>query len=212
MNSTSRGSRLVERRQVARRAPAPAGRLAQVDAHLVRDDVRQRGLAQARRPEQQHMVERFVALLRRRDEDRQLLADFLLPDVFVEAARAQRSLDDLFLRARGFGVTMRLRWSVSMAMERILALAAARLRRCGGGGFDRARRCRQRRRTYSVLSTSAMSLAVRSTCARETRLVPGAARGRLSRPRDRRRRQPEVREDVAAARLQRDRAGTSQTT
>ena len=34
--------------------------LAQIDAHLVGDDMRQRGLAQARRAEQQHVVERFA--------------------------------------------------------------------------------------------------------------------------------------------------------
>jgi hypothetical protein len=35
----------------------------------LRDDVRQRGLAQARRPEQQHVVERLGALARGLDED-----------------------------------------------------------------------------------------------------------------------------------------------
>ena len=34
--------------------------LAQVDAHLARDDVRERGLAQAGRPEEQHVVERLA--------------------------------------------------------------------------------------------------------------------------------------------------------
>src|SRR4029453_17779794 len=58
-------------------------RLPQVDAELVRDDVRQRRLAEARRAEQQHVVERFLALLRRLDENRQLAANLLLPDILV---------------------------------------------------------------------------------------------------------------------------------
>jgi hypothetical protein len=58
MNSTSFASRLVSS---AARSPAlehRARRLAQIHAHLARDDVRQRGLAEARRAEQQHVVER----------------------------------------------------------------------------------------------------------------------------------------------------------
>ena len=104
MNSTSCGSRLVSS---AARSPARSstgtGRLAQVDAELVRDDVRQRRLAEARRTEQQHVIERFLALSRRLDEDRQLAADLLLPDVFVEQARAQRALDDVLLHADHLG-------------------------------------------------------------------------------------------------------------
>ena len=88
-----------QRREVARALEHRPGGLAQVDAQLVRDDVRQRGLAEARRAEQQHVVERFAAPLRGVDEDAELLADLLLPDVFVEAAGAQRALDDVFLRA-----------------------------------------------------------------------------------------------------------------
>ena len=51
-----------QRREVARALEHRARRLAQVDAQLVRDDVRQRRLAEARRPEQQHVVERLAAL------------------------------------------------------------------------------------------------------------------------------------------------------
>jgi hypothetical protein len=50
------------RGQVARAFQHRAGSLAQVDAHLARDDVGQRGLAQARRAEQQRVVERFARL------------------------------------------------------------------------------------------------------------------------------------------------------
>ena len=49
------------RGEVARALEHRAGGLAQVDAELARDDVRERGLAQARRAEQQHVVERLAA-------------------------------------------------------------------------------------------------------------------------------------------------------
>ena len=50
-----------QRGEIARALEHRARGLAQVDAHLARDDVRERGLAQARRAEQQHVVERFAA-------------------------------------------------------------------------------------------------------------------------------------------------------
>src|SRR6185436_15011346 len=73
-------------------------RLAQVDAQLVREDVRQRRLAESRRSEQQHVVERFRTSFGRLDEDAELLADLFLADVFVEPARTQGALERLFLR------------------------------------------------------------------------------------------------------------------
>ena len=53
-----------QRREVAGALEHRPRRLAQVDAELVRDDVRQRRLAEARRAEQQHVVERLAARLR----------------------------------------------------------------------------------------------------------------------------------------------------
>ena len=41
---------------------------------------------------QQHVVERFAALFRRRDEDGKVALRLLLPDVFRERLRAQRTL------------------------------------------------------------------------------------------------------------------------
>jgi hypothetical protein len=64
----------------------------------VGDDVRQRGLAQARRAEQQHMVHRFGAALGRLDEDFELAADFLLADVIRQPLGPQRALEHVFLR------------------------------------------------------------------------------------------------------------------
>jgi hypothetical protein len=88
-----------ERREIARPLEHGPRGLPEVDAELVREDVRQRGLAEAGRPEQQHVVERLAALPGGGDEDRELLADLLLPDVFVEPARPQCALDDFFLHA-----------------------------------------------------------------------------------------------------------------
>src|SRR5204863_316166 len=53
---------------------------------------RQRRLSKSRRAVQQDVVERFAALLRRRDRNLQLLADAVLPDVFVERPRAESRL------------------------------------------------------------------------------------------------------------------------
>ena len=52
-----------QRGEVARALEHRARGLAQVDAELLGDDVRERGLAQARRAEQQHVVERLAAAL-----------------------------------------------------------------------------------------------------------------------------------------------------
>jgi hypothetical protein len=104
MKSTSFGSRLVSSaaRSLGFSSTGPGG-LAQVHAQLGRDDVRQRGLAQAGRAEQQHVVERFLALARRADEDFELLAHLGLADVFVEQLGAQGPLDGLFVGRSGGG-------------------------------------------------------------------------------------------------------------
>ena len=89
--------------EIARPLQHRARGLAQVHAELARDDVRERGLAQARRPEEQHVVERFAAPARRLDEDLELPAHLFLADVFGERRRAQRALDLLFVRRGRFG-------------------------------------------------------------------------------------------------------------
>ena len=60
------------------------GRGHDVDAHLRRDDVGQRGLAQSRRAGEQHVVQRLPARERRLDEDLELLAQHRLPDEGVQ--------------------------------------------------------------------------------------------------------------------------------
>ena len=74
--------------------------LAEIDAHLARDDVRERGLAEPGRPEEEHVIERLAPGARRLDEDRELPADLLLPDVLGELARAQAALDGFFVHGR----------------------------------------------------------------------------------------------------------------
>ena len=92
-----------QRGQIAGALEHRAGSLAQIDAHLGRHDVGQGGFAEARRAEQQHVVERFAALPGRLDENAQLVADFLLADVIGKALGAQRPLQRLFLVARALG-------------------------------------------------------------------------------------------------------------
>ncbi len=90
-----------DRGEVAGALEHRARGLLQVHAHLARDDVGERGLAEARRPEEQHVVERFLAVPRRGDEDLELLADLRLPHVFGELARAQRPFLALLHRRGG---------------------------------------------------------------------------------------------------------------
>ena len=80
-----------------------AGSVAQIHAHLARDDLRQRGLAQAGRAEQQHMVERLLAPLGRFDEYLQLPADLFLADIFIKLPGTQRTLQRLLMCRGGCG-------------------------------------------------------------------------------------------------------------
>jgi hypothetical protein len=66
--------------------------VAEAHAQFLGDDLGERGLAEPRRPVQQHVVERFAARLRRLDEHPQILADLFLADEFVECERADMPL------------------------------------------------------------------------------------------------------------------------
>jgi hypothetical protein len=66
----------------------PRGR-AHRDAHFVGDDVGERGLAEARRAVEQHVVEGFVSLTGGRDRHDQVLADARLTDVVGQRPRPQ---------------------------------------------------------------------------------------------------------------------------
>src|SRR3989338_8701207 len=86
-----------QRGEVAGALQHGAGSVAQIPPHLARDDLCQRGLAQARRAKQQHMIERFFAPLCRFYEYFQLPAYLFLPDIFFELLGAQRTLHHLFM-------------------------------------------------------------------------------------------------------------------
>src|SRR5262249_47417672 len=78
--------------QVAGLLDHRARRLCDLDAQLVRQDRRERGLAKTRRPVEQHVVEGFAALARRLEEDGELFLERRLPDELVEPQRSQPRL------------------------------------------------------------------------------------------------------------------------
>ncbi len=89
--------------QVAGPLEHRAGGGADGGAHLVGDDVGQRRLAQARGPEQQHVVERLAALARRLQEDLELVDHPLLADELLQPPRPERLLDVQLLGVGGAG-------------------------------------------------------------------------------------------------------------
>src|SRR3974390_498420 len=60
----------------------------------------QRGLAEARWPEDEHVIQRLGPLACGVDEDRQLCLDGLLPDVVGERARPDRPIDGVIACTR----------------------------------------------------------------------------------------------------------------
>ena len=87
MKSTSPGSRFVriadEIAGLLERRARRSMRMAR--AHLVGDDVGERGLAEAGRAEEEDVIERLAALARGRDGDLEVRLDLLLADVLLEA-------------------------------------------------------------------------------------------------------------------------------
>ncbi len=92
-----------QRRQIARLGDHRAGGGAKADAELARDDLRQRRLAQPRRADEQHVVERRLALLRRLDEHLEIGPRRRLPDEFGKARGAQRNVEIAVAFGRGIG-------------------------------------------------------------------------------------------------------------
>ena len=58
-------------------------RHADIHVQLVGNNIRQRRFAEARRAEEQHMVERLMTGSSSLDEDRQIILDLLLADIFI---------------------------------------------------------------------------------------------------------------------------------
>src|SRR2546423_6829230 len=67
----------------------PCGRT-KLRAHLVRNDVRQSGLSQPRRPRQQNVIQRLAPAKRCLDEDAKIVRRTALAYVFGQTSRAQR--------------------------------------------------------------------------------------------------------------------------
>ena len=70
---------------------------ADADVELLPDDVREARLAEPGRADEEHVVERFAACLRRLERDRDLLLHALLADELVEAARPERLVERIVL-------------------------------------------------------------------------------------------------------------------
>src|SRR5262249_7781172 len=90
-----------QRREIARLGDHRTRGRAEVDAELARDDLRERGLAESRRTDEQHVVERFLARPRRRDERREVGARLLLADELDELLRPQRGFRRVLVAALG---------------------------------------------------------------------------------------------------------------
>ena len=84
-----------QRREIARPLDRRPARDAQRRAHLARDHVRERGLAETGRTVEEQMVERLPALASGPDEHVEVLAQAILPHHLGEAARAQHLLEPL---------------------------------------------------------------------------------------------------------------------
>ena len=94
----------IERREVARHVALALERRAggrhELRLELVGHDLGERGLAEAGRAGEQHVVERLAARPGRLDEDRELLLHALLADEVGEALRAQRAVEIVLRRQR----------------------------------------------------------------------------------------------------------------
>src|ERR1700687_4222695 len=74
---------------------------AKADAEFARDDLRQRGLAEAGGTDEQHVVERLAPLARGLDEDREVGARLRLANELGQQLRTQRSIADIVAAALG---------------------------------------------------------------------------------------------------------------
>ena len=90
------------RREISRALEHWTRRGAHRDAKLLANHIRERRLAETRRTVQQHVIERFVSLFRRRDRHLQVRANTFLTDVVVQRSRTEtRFVLDVLVHARG---------------------------------------------------------------------------------------------------------------
>ena len=90
-----------DRGEVARPLEHRPRGLAQVHAELGGQYVGERGLAEARRSEDEDMVQRLAARARRVDEDAELFFDGALADIVGEALGADRAVERFLLASAG---------------------------------------------------------------------------------------------------------------
>src|SRR5262245_4959231 len=86
-----------QRGQIARLFDHRPGRGFDLRAHLAGDYSGHCGLAETRRPIEQHMIQRLAARAGGLDEDAQIVLDLLLADVFAQDLRAQREFNLLLI-------------------------------------------------------------------------------------------------------------------
>ncbi len=72
-----------------------------VDLHLVGDNVRQGGLAEAGRPAEENVVNRVGALPGGLDQDAEIFLALRLPDVVLKRKRTQADFEEVFLGILG---------------------------------------------------------------------------------------------------------------
>jgi len=82
-----------QRRKVTRLGDHRSGGCPEVDPKLARHDLGECRLAEARRADEQHMVQRFAARLCRSDEDLQIGTCLGLTDEIVERLGPHRAVD-----------------------------------------------------------------------------------------------------------------------
>ena len=78
-----------------------AGGRAEADRQFAGDDLRQGGLAEPGRTEEQHVIERLAAAARGVDEDAQIVAQLALTDELLERRRPDRGFRRILLGALG---------------------------------------------------------------------------------------------------------------
>ena len=132
------------------RSSAGPSDAADADAELLADDVREARLAEAGRPDEQHVVERLRARAGCLERDVELLLDPLLPDEVVEVVAAAASARARPPRAgepeRGTARSCRLQRLAHSLLGRGLGIGAGERAFRLDGASSRARRARRARR------------------------------------------------------------------
>ena len=90
-----------QRREIAGLRDHRTGGGAEVDTELARDDLCERGLAEARRANKQHVIEWLAPGARRLDEHREITTRLLLANELGELLRAQRGFGDVLVAVVG---------------------------------------------------------------------------------------------------------------